>query len=91
MANIKVTPEEVDQLGAFCTRTSADITDMINKVEGQLSRTTWESTAANKFRGDWGTHKTNLTSMRDQLVDLGKAAQTMARNYSDADASYGQA
>jgi WXG100 family type VII secretion target len=90
MANIKVTPEEVKELGDFCTRTSEDITQMISKIEGQLSRTTWESPAASRFRGDWGTHKTNLTNMRTQLNDLGEAARKMAINYSDADAAYGK-
>lgn len=90
MSNINVTPEEVGELGRFCQTTSVDITDLITKVENQLGRTTWESPAAKAFRGDWGTHKDNLGKMQQQLVDLGRAAETMGRNYSDADQSYGR-
>jgi WXG100 family type VII secretion target len=90
MANINVTPQEVADLGRFCQTSTDDITQLISKVEAQLGRTTWESTAATAFRTDWGTHKANLGKMQTQLHDLGEAAKTMAKNYDEADAAYGK-
>jgi uncharacterized protein YukE len=90
MANINVTPEEVGILGRTCEQRTVDIENLITAITNQIANTTWESPAARKFREDWGTHRDNLKRLEDELRALGRAASTMATNYTDADAAYGK-
>jgi WXG100 family type VII secretion target len=90
MANIKVTPEEVRTLGKKCNTESGTVDGVLNAIKTQISATNWDSPAANRFKQDWeGKFQPALKELSKSLLELGKAANTMATNYDNTEASYG--
>lgn len=89
MAFLTVTPEELRNLARTCQQQSDAIGQIGQTVNSNVTSVDWHSPAAEQFRGDWtGTHQPNLQRLQQSLMQLGQAAEQMAAQYEQADASY---
>lgn len=89
MAEITVTPQEVDALGTHCKEQGGEVKRVMDNITAKIGATQWDSPAAKKFKGDWdGKFKRALTELAQALDELGTAAKTMAKNYDETERSY---
>lgn len=89
MSTIKVTPQDLRALATKCHNEAKSVTEVKTKVSSAIGSTDWDSPAATKFKGDWN-HKyvKALNELTAALDDLGKAAETMAKNYDATESAY---
>lgn len=86
---MKVNSADVSTLGRKCGTEAGKVADVQKAIQSQIASTDWDSPAAKKFKDDWSTKfAPALKDLNKALAELGKAAQTMAKNYEEADAAY---
>lgn len=89
MADIQVTPDQLDTFAGTCHTEAGNVVDLKTRVRRALDSTDWHSPAADRFRSDWATkYETSLNDLDHALQDLADSAKTMATNYRSTEDSY---
>lgn len=64
--------EQLSSLKANFDRQSANISELMSSIDGQLGNTYWVGPAAERFKASWnGEFKRMLTSLQQSLTEAG--------------------
>jgi WXG100 family type VII secretion target len=89
MADIRVTPGDLDKFSSTCTTEAGNVGHVKTTVRRALDGTDWDSPAAKRFRDDWATkYEKSLNDLDHALRELSQAAKTMATNYRSTEDAY---
>lgn len=77
-------PEQMGQLAQLLSQKSEELNQTANQLTQQLANTGWVGPDSERFRGDWETHRAQLTQIAAQLQEV---SATVQRNRQDQEAT----
>ena len=77
-------PEQMGQLAQLLTQKSEELNQTANQLTQQLGNTAWVGPDSERFRGEWETHRAQLTQIAAQLQEV---SATVQRNRQDQEAT----
>ncbi|NJC21832.1 uncharacterized protein YukE [Arthrobacter pigmenti] len=77
-------PEQMGQLAQLLTQKSEELNQTANQLTQQLANTGWVGPDSERFRGDWETHRAQLSQIAAQLQEV---SSTVQRNRQDQEAT----
>jgi uncharacterized protein YukE len=77
-------PEQMGQLAQLLTQKSEELNQTANQLTQQLAGTAWVGPDSERFRGEWETHRAQLTQIAAQLQEV---SATVQRNRQDQEAT----
>lgn len=82
-------PEQLRAINTVCKREAASSEEILRTVRDSIFNSGWNSPAADRFKQDWELKfEPVLKELGPALESLGQAADGMATNYEQTEASY---
>lgn len=83
MSDIRVSPEQLDQVANEFKRASGQSKDMVNQLNTQIEslHSTWAGMTQNKFYQEFQSWKTTMNNFGELLLQIGKELNDIATRF----------
>ena len=87
MANIKVTPEELNSQGDSLVSYAGDLSDILKQIDAKIAEIDngWDGLAQTAYTGMYSEMKTSLDQFPELVRSLGEATKSAAEGFSSVD------
>ncbi|MDM5154695.1 WXG100 family type VII secretion target [Bacillus sp. DX1.1] len=90
MAEIKITPEQLEQIASNFTNAASEAQQQINRLEGDINNLEgqWSGATQAKFRGNFNESKQAMQQYIPILQHISEELKKIANNFRNVDNSY---